>query len=102
VEDTKKLEMRIVELENTIKQLVEARRASDVSAAEIQGYIKVRSLLEPDFCGPNDCMVLCIRCTRCVLCVRCIRCIRCINECICGPGGVGSGGIGGGFDTLGG
>jgi len=102
MEDTKKLEMRIVELENTIKQLVEARRAVDVSAAEMQTYVKVRNVLEPDFCGPNDCMVLCIRCTRCLLCVRCIRCIRCINECICGPCGSGSGSIGGGFDSLGG
>ena len=98
-DDTKKLEMRITELENTIKQLVEARRAVDLSAAELSAYIKVKQTLEPDFCGPNDCMTLCVRCVRCVRCIRCIN--VCINECTCGPCITGGGG-GGGFGSLGG
>ena len=100
-EDTKRLELRITELENTIKQLVEARRAVDLSAAELQAYVKVKAALEPDFCGPNDCMVFCFRPSRCI--VRCLRCITvCINECTCGPCNVGGGGFGGGgFGGLG-
>jgi hypothetical protein len=99
-DDTKKLEMRITELENSIKQLVEARQAVDVSASELQAYLKVKGALEPDFCGPNDCMVLCLRCVRCVRCIRCIT--FCINECTCGPCISGGGVGGGGFGSMGG
>jgi hypothetical protein len=99
-DDTQKLEMRIKELENTIRQLVESRKAVDISASELQSYLKVRQMLEPDFCGPNDCMVLCLRCIRCLRCVRCIT--FCINECTCGPCNVGGGFGGGGFGSLGG
>lgn len=100
-DETKKLEMKITELENTIKQLTESRKAVDLSASELQTYLKVRQLLEPEFCGPNDCMVLCLKCIRCIRCIRCIT--VCINECICGPClGGGGGGGGGGFGSLGG
>ena len=86
--DPKSLEMRLTKLENAIGKLVESRKAADISAEEMKTYMKVRDAIgEPDFCGPNDCMRLCIPRT-CFRCFRCIRCInRCINECICGPGG---------------
>jgi hypothetical protein len=100
-DDTQRLELRIKELENTIKDLVESRKAADVSAAELQTYVKVKQLLEPEFCGPNDCMTFCLRCVRCVRCTRCIT--VCINECSCGPCNTGGGGFGGGgFGSLGG
>ena len=99
-DDTQKLEMRIRELENTIKQLQESRKTMDVSAEELQSYLKVRQVLEPDFCGPNDCMVLCVRCIRCIRCIRCMN--FCINECSCGPCSSGGGFGGGGFGSLGG
>ena len=100
-DDLKQLQMKITELENTVKQLTEARRAVDLSASELQAYLKVKNALEPEFCGPNDCMTLCIRCIRCIRCLRCI--VFCINECTCGPCNIGGGGVGGGgFGSMGG
>jgi len=100
--DLKSLEMRLTKLENAIGRLVESRKAADISAEEMKAYMKVRDSLEPDFCGPNDCMRLCyprgpiFRCFRCIqICI-----VRCINECNCGPGT--GGGFSGGFSELGG
>jgi hypothetical protein len=101
-----RLEMRIVELENQLKQLRASREAVNLSADEIQAYRKVREALAidwGDFCGINDCM-------RCII-LRCwtggpiVRCIRiCDVECTCGPCSLGGGILGGGgrFGTLGG
>ena len=44
-QDTKSLEMRIVELENQLKQLRASRAPTDVSAEEINAYLKVISVL---------------------------------------------------------
>jgi hypothetical protein len=99
--DMKSLEMRLTKLENAIGQLAESRKAADISAEEMKTYMKVRDSLEPDFCGPNDCMRLCWPPIACFRCFRCFRCIvRCINECSCGPGS--GGGFSGGFSELGG
>jgi hypothetical protein len=98
--DLKSLEMRLTKLEDAIGRLVQSRKAADISAEEMKVYMKVRDSLDPDFCGPNDCMRLCIpfRCwPRCWprLCIP----QRCINEC---GGGWPGGGFGGGFSELGG
>ena len=96
------LEMRLTKLEDAIAKFAQIRKAADISAEEMKTYVKVRAALEPDFCGPNDCMRLCIP-TGCIRCLVCVRCYRCINECTCGPCGGGlSGGFGGGFSELGG
>jgi hypothetical protein len=99
-DDPKSLEMRLTRLENAIAQLTASRKAADVSAEEMKTYLKVRDSIEPDFCGPNDCMTLCI--ARCLRCLRCFRCItRCIFECNCGPCGFGGGPIETGFSDIG-
>lgn len=107
-DDTKKLEMRIAELENTIKQLVESRQAAGttsqaahVSPADLETYLKVKGIVEPGHCAA--CLMGCVQ-----LClVGCIRlCILgCVRECFgSGSGGTGggTGGEGGGFGSLGG
>src|SRR5262245_24847147 len=103
-DDIKSLEMRLTKIENALGKLAEANKAVDISAEEMKAYLKVRSALDADFCGVNDCMPLRCLPTRCIP-IRCIpiRCIpvRCINECICGPCNIG-GGICGGFGELGG
>ena len=103
--ERQKLEMRIVELENRLKELSAGRQPqqADISPEEIQAYLKVRDMLRADwgeFCGINDCM-------KCVI-VRCwggpiVRC-RCDVECSCGPCGYGGGGgfFGGGGGRFGG
>ncbi len=97
------LELRIVELENQLKQLRAGRGTTDLTPEEIQAYIKVRNSLgiDPDLeCGINEC-------SRCIV-LRCYapcitRCIRvCDVECICGPCNIGGlGGGGGRFGPLG-
>jgi hypothetical protein len=98
-DEAKSLEMRLTRLENAISKLAEANKAMDISADEMKTYLKVRSVMDVDYCGINDCMPL--RCVRCIP-VRCSRCIpvRCINECICGP--CAGGGFGGSFGEIGG
>lgn len=98
--DLQSLEMRLTKLENAIGNLAESRKTADISAEEMKTYMKVRdSLGEPEFCGPNDCMRLCVP-IACFRCLRCLRCItRCINECTCGPGT--GGGLSGGFSEIG-
>ncbi len=104
-EDVKKLQLRIVELENRLKQMMAAREPTDISVEEVKAYRKVRDVLAADwgdFCGINDCMrCIVTRCfTNCIV-TRCI--VRCIVECTCGPcspGRLGTGG-GGRFSDLG-
>ncbi|HEV2842380.1 MAG TPA: hypothetical protein VGW39_13730 [Chthoniobacterales bacterium] len=97
--DPRSLEMRLSKLEDAIGKLAETRKSADISAEEMKTYMKVRDSLDPEFCGPNDCMRLCIPPVTCFRCLRCIRCIRCINECNCGPGT--GGGLSGGFSDIG-
>ena len=103
--DVSKLQAKVVELENQLKALRVAREPSDISAAELKAYAKVRDALSWDpegTCGINECArCIVLRCiTRCI--TRCI--IRCDVECVCGPCNIGT--IGGGglarFSELGG
>jgi hypothetical protein len=83
------LEMRIVELENQLKALLESRRAPDISKEDMEVYTRVRDALhyEPDFCGINDCMPCII--LRCFNCSICQLCSFCDVECTCGPCNIG-------------
>jgi hypothetical protein len=91
-EATKRLEMRIVELENTIKSLVEARQPVDITPAEYQTYLKVKGIVE----GYQACMVACMLCL-----AGCVRLCFVFSPCVpCAPGG--HGGNPGGFGSLGG
>ena len=58
--DRKSLEMRFTKLEDAIAKLVQIRKTADISAEEMKTHLKVRDALDPDFCGPNDCMKLCL------------------------------------------
>jgi len=70
----KDLEMRIIELENELKELRAARRPVDVTADDLKSYIKVKEALRIIDCfdcgGGGGCIVVCQ---------------RCIFECTCGP-----------------
>jgi hypothetical protein len=100
----KKLELRIKELEDQLKTARARPEPEDISADELQAYLKVREQLAVDwgdFCGPNDCMPIRRLCDRCIrwpseTISRCVHVCGCIFECFCGPcnvGGFGSGGI---------
>jgi hypothetical protein len=101
---TKKLEMRVAELENTLKTLVGLGGAGTTSAlptishAEMETYLKVKGIVEPGACAP--CMAGCVR--------LCFIMLACVRQCFqSGSGGTsgGSGGTGdegGGFGSLGG
>lgn len=88
--DVKKLEMRIVELEDELKTLRAARQPVDISADEVRAYLKVKDVLRVDwgdFCGINDCARCNIaRCgtvgpiTRCLCAVECFGC-GCVVGC---------------------
>lgn len=108
MDDTvKKLEARIVELEQKLAGVPTRPEPAPISAEEMQAYHKVKDLLAVDygdFCGINDCFRLCFRCGGGGGGTASFRCItRCINECVCGPcnicsvGGFGGGGSFGGF-----
>jgi hypothetical protein len=95
---TKKLEMRIIELEDQLKELRARREPDDVSADEIRAYQKVRQMISADwgdFCGINDCMRCLVRlCGPCIkwpseTISRCVHLCACIIECSCGPCNVG-------------
>jgi hypothetical protein len=105
---TKKLEMRIVELEDQLKELRARREPSDISADEMKAYRKVREVIAADWGG--GCISECMRCVGpCIkwpseTISRCIRLCACIFECACGPcnfGGFEAGGAGR-FSGLGG
>jgi len=103
-EEIKQLQMRIVELENQLKEMRAARTQARISTEELEAYMKVRSALQitwDDFCGINDC-----RPSLCIVGACIVRCIRfCDFECTCGPCNICSGGFskgGGRFGGLGG
>ena len=98
--DLKKLELRIQELENQLKQFQAAAVPQDLTAEEIATFHKVNSALAAfdDWgCGINECRPVAI----CRVCRVCRVCRICINECVCGPcnicaqGGRGGGGFSG-------
>lgn len=101
-----RLEMRIAQLEDELKQFRAARQPVDINAEEVKAYLKVRELLHVadwgDFCGINDCQrCIVFRCSRCIV----QTCARCIVECTCGPCnvcGVYGGGLAGGGSRFGG
>lgn len=91
------LEGRIERLEKMFAA-APSREAIDLSADEIQVYLKVRDVIAADygeFCGINDCF-RCILCRACAVCRICKVCRMCDVECICGPCNIGgmSGGVG--------
>ena len=49
------LEMRIIQLENTVKKLTVKKKAVHISAAEIEAYKKVRKAMDPYACIVNAC-----------------------------------------------
>ena len=70
----KDLEMRIIELENELKELRAARKPVDVTADDLKAYIKVKEALR---------IIDCFDCGGCGGCI--VACQRCIFECTCGP-----------------
>ena len=105
----KKLEARVVELEQRLGEVTRRPEPTHITAEEMQAFHKVKDLVAADFggfCGINDCFRLCMRCHGAGGSGNCFRCVtRCINECVCGPcspGGLGGGGFGGGFGGFGG
>jgi hypothetical protein len=81
----RKLEMKVVELEDQLKKLGARPKAADLTPDDIQAFLKVRQALGDwgEFCGPSDCQA-CRVCHQCV--VACVRCQVCIFECGgCGP-----------------
>lgn len=99
--DVKKLELRIQELENQLKQFQAAAAPQDITVEELATFRKVSSALSfagEWECGINECRPLGLRICRCAICRVCRACI---NECICGPCNICSVG-GGGFSGFGG
>jgi hypothetical protein len=105
-ETVKRLEARIVELEQKLAAVPTRPQATQITAEEVQAFHKVKDLIATDwgeFCGINDCFRLCVRCQGGggTASFRCIT--RCINECVCGPCSVcAGGGFGSGGGTFGG
>ena len=94
----KRLEGRIIELENELKQMRASRQqAANITAEEMQTYLKVRGTLawDPDTsCGINECSRCIITFCSCI--VPCRICGPCDVECTCGPcnfGYLGRGGL---------
>ena len=104
-EDVKKLELRIKELENKLKEFQGAAAPEELTKEEIAAYRKVSSALASfnDWeCGINECKPIGI-CRVCSVCRVCRICRICINECTCGPCNICRiGGSGGGFSDFGG
>lgn len=109
-EDVKRLEARIVELEDQLKAVRTTREPVDISAEEIQAFRKVSDALASDLACSGACLSECRICIvhRCVsACLRCGGgpCIidPCIVECSCGPCNIGgfAGRGGGRFSSLG-
>lgn len=103
--DVKRLELRIQELENQLKQFQAAAQPQDLSREEIAAFHKVSSALSmfDDWGGGiNECRPI-IVCRVCLVCRVCRVCRVCINECVCGPCNVcAAGGSSGGFSGFGG
>lgn len=112
MDDTvKKLEARIVELEQRLGQMPRRPQPETISADEMKAYQKVRAQISADWgdeCGPAECLRCFPASYRCFpASFRCIPAsFRCINECgpiYHGGGGLGGlGGLGGGFSNFGG
>jgi|SRR5829696_5713558 len=104
-EDVKKLELRIRELENKLKEFQTTAAPEELTKEEIAAYRKVSSALSAldDWgCGINECKPIGI-CRICSGCRICRICRTCINECTCGPCNIcRMGGSGGGFSDFGG
>jgi hypothetical protein len=86
-------EDRLNELEGRLERIEKAlgsrmrREPVDLSADELNAYLKVRDVMAADwgdFCGINDCY-RCTICRTCSICVVCRICRFCDVECICGP-----------------
>lgn len=104
-EDVKKLELRIKELENKLKDFQVAAAPEELTKEDMAAFRKVSSTLAAfdDFgCGINECKPIGI-CRVCSVCRVCRICRICINECTCGPCDICRiGGGGGGFSGFGG
>jgi hypothetical protein len=101
--DVRRLELRIQELENQLKQF-QAAAPQDITAEDLAAFRKVSAALSAfdDWgCGINECRPI-VLCRICRVCQVCRVCRVCINECICGPCNMGPGGGGGGFSGFGG
>lgn len=88
MEDIKKLELRITELENQLKTA--SGTAANVDPEELKTFHKVSQQLGIggciNECQTSHCFVctVCHHCTTCFHCITCFHCYKC-NECICGP-----------------
>src|ERR671916_2136352 len=105
-EEVRRLEARIVELEDQLKAVRGTREPVDISAEEMQAFRKVSAAVASDLACSGACLSECRVCIvlRCVTaCLRCSTgpCIidPCIVECSCGPCNIGgfAGGGGGRF-----
>jgi hypothetical protein len=108
--DIKRLEMRISELENQLKQYQSGSGSGqampEISSEEMRAFMKVGSALgafDDWGCGVNECrpVSICRICRVCQICRICRICRPCINECVCGPCNVGGGMSAGGFQGFG-
>jgi hypothetical protein len=107
--DVKKLELRVRELENQLKQFQATSAPQALSREEVAAFQKVGAVLSAfgDWeCGINECRPIGIcSCRICSVCRVCRICRNCINECVCGPCNIcttGGGAAGGGFSGFGG
>ena len=82
-EEFDELKGRIIQLEN---QLQAKAAKQDVSAEEMQTYIKVRDIVALEACWAAGG----IRCFASAAAIQCFACWGpCVNECACGPCNVG-------------
>ncbi len=83
-EDIKKMELRITELENQLKNA--GAQNANVDPEEMKVFQKVSAQLGVSGCI-NECQPLrCVACHVCSTCYHCYHCFHCLcNECICGP-----------------
>lgn len=103
--ETKKLEVRLANIERKISELSTALRPKvleeKAAKEDIDTYLRVlRAALAADwgdFCGINDCFKCIHICRICSggtqLCRACTVCLICDVECTCGPCAVYSGAL---------
>jgi hypothetical protein len=90
-----KLELRITELENKLKEAGASAGPPSIDPEDFKTYQKVSAQINPLSYSCSICIVTCRICTVCRVCNICI------NECSCGPcggflqGGGGGAGFGG-------
>ncbi len=101
-DEIKKLEIRIEELENQLKNIGSQMNDIDPEKMKVFKEVALQLGFDPDHvCGINECMV-CKGCIVCNVCRVCNVCHACINECICGPCNLSNPGLGSGrFGGLG-